>query len=188
MRNKIRRKVFTTIFCLVCNVFVFVDKGLVDNINNFDNFKTFKDLCENKDQVSNDIRHTVEELLLVTRTSDCTIAQEKLSKARYLPFNNRGISNLLPLSFFPNFTKLNLTSNQIVDIKPLKKLTKLTELGISDNNISDISPLRNLTNLTTLSASRNQIVDVSPLKNRSCYKVVEQIKSEKNRKLIPIDK
>jgi internalin A len=129
------------------------------------NFKTFEDLCKGKDKVSNDIRHTVEELLLVTRTSDCTIAREKLSKARYLPFNNRGISNLLPLSFFPNLTKLNLTNNQIVDIKPLEKLTKLTELGISDNRISDLSPLRNMKDLTFLAVKRNQISDVSPLQN-----------------------
>ena len=85
MRNKIRRKVFTTIFCLVCNVFVFADKSLADNINNFNDFKTFEDLCENKDQVSNDIRHTVEELLLIARTSDCKIAAETLPKGKSLP-------------------------------------------------------------------------------------------------------
>ncbi len=129
------------------------------------NFKTFEDLCKGKDQVSNDMRHTVEELLLITRTSDCKLAREKLSKAKYLPFNNRGISNLLPLSFFPNLTKLNLNSNKIVDIESLANLTKMTELSISDNRISDLSPLRNMKDLTFLAAKRNQISNVSPLKN-----------------------
>lgn len=166
MRNKIRRKVFTTIFCLVCNVFVFADKSLADNINNFNDFKTFEDLCENKDQVSNDIRHTFEELLLIARTSDCKIAGKTLPKGKSLRLNNRGISNLLPLASLSNssITIIHLSENKIVNIQPLEKLTKLTELGISGNRISDISPLRNLTNLTILSAKRNQITDVTPLK------------------------
>jgi len=164
--NFFRSKIFISIACLIYSFFVFTDKVSGENTNNLDKFKTFEDWCKAKDQLSEDLRHTVEELLLIARTSDCKIAGKTLPKGKSLRLNNRGISNLLPLASLSNssITIIHLSENKIVNIQPLEKLTKLTELGISGNRISDISPLRNLTNLTILSAKRNQITDVTPLK------------------------
>jgi internalin A len=164
IRTYLNRKIFLAAFYLACSCIVFVKESESQQVNT-DNFNSFEDWCENKDNLNEDVRYTIEQLLVKVKTSDCKFASKELSTYRSLSLNKRGISNILPLNSFPNLTKLNLADNQIVNIKPLEKLTKLTELVISDNNISDVSPLRNMKDLTYLSAKRNQISDVSPLKN-----------------------
>ena len=83
--NFFRSKIFISIACLIYSFFVFTDKVSGENTNNLDKFKTFEDWCKAKDQLSEDLRHTVEELLLIARTSDCKIAAETLPKGKSLP-------------------------------------------------------------------------------------------------------
>ncbi|WP_434685117.1 leucine-rich repeat domain-containing protein [Pseudanabaena minima] len=161
-KTYLKRKIFLAAFYLTCSCIVYVRESESKQVNT-DTFNSFEDWCENKDNLNEDIRHTIELLLLKVKTSDCKFASKELSTYTSLSLDKRGVSNLLPLSSFTNLTRLNLTNNKIVDIKPLEKLTKLTSLGISGNHISDISPLRNMKDLTSLRANRNQISDVSPL-------------------------
>ena len=155
----------TSIYCFSFSpIMVLTESAKAQDVS-YETFKTFQDWCENKDSLSKEIRQTVDILIEKAKTSDCKLANEKLSNYRDLNITNRGISNLLPLISFSNLTRLNLNKNQIVSIQPLEKLTKLTELGISDNRISDLSPLRNMKDLTFLAVKRNQISDVSPLQN-----------------------
>jgi internalin A len=150
------------------------------------NFKNFVDLCKNKDVLAQNVKYTIDQLLVVANTSDCAIAENSLKKFQVISLERKSIVDISPLMYFTKLKSLNLRNNQIIDIsslssltdlvmlnlnenqivniQSLEKLTKLTELGISGNRISDISPLRNLTNLTILSAKRNQITDVTPLK------------------------
>ncbi|MDB9449068.1 leucine-rich repeat domain-containing protein, partial [Dolichospermum circinale] len=91
--------------------------------------KTFKEWCQQKASLPQETRRTVEALLKVAKTRNCSQANQTLTK----------------------LTTLDLSVNQISDIKPLSNLTKLTSLYLGENQISDIKPLSNLTNLTALS-------------------------------------
>ncbi|MBD1211962.1 MAG: leucine-rich repeat domain-containing protein, partial [Dolichospermum circinale Clear-D4] len=105
--------------------------------------KTFKEWCQQKASLPQETRHTVEVLLKVAKTRNCSQANQTLT----------------------NLTSLELGGNKISDIKPLSNLTKLTFLDLGENQISDIKPLSNLTKLTFLDLGENQISDIKPLSN-----------------------
>ena len=163
-KNHVNRKLFLFTSCLAFILIILLTKSAESRRIETATFKTFEDWCKNKDSLNEEVKHTINVLLAKVKTSDCKIANEKLSDTWFIDLSHSEISNLLPLSSFTKLTRLNLADNQIVDIKPLEKLTKLTDLGILGNRISDISPLRNMKDLYRLSAQRNQISDVTPLK------------------------
>ncbi len=90
--------------------------------------QTFADWCRKKNSLSPETKHTVEELLKKAGTTECDEANQKLS----------------------SLTELDLSDNQISDIKPLQSLTNLTSLWLIFNQINDIKPLQSLTNLTEI--------------------------------------
>ena len=102
--------------------------------------KTFKEWCQQKASLPQETRRTVEALLNVAKTRNCSQANQTLTK----------------------LTSLYLSGNQISDTAPFSNLTNLTKLDLSGNQISDIKPLSNLTNLTFLSLSGN------PLTSKQC--------------------
>ena len=71
---------------------------------------------------------------------------------------------LTPWAGLTQLIYLNLSYNQISDIRPLVGLTQLTSLDLAGNQISDISPLIGLTNLEFLYLHRNPIADTSALR------------------------
>ena len=73
--------------------------------------KTFTEWCEQKASLSKETRYTVEELLKVAKTQNCSQANQILT----------------------NLTSLTLDKNQISDIKPLSNLTNLTLLDLTKN-------------------------------------------------------
>ena len=111
--------------------------------------KTFKEWCQQKASLPQETRYTVEVLLNVAKTQNCSQANQTLTK----------------------LTSLNLSVNQISDIKPLSNLTNLTLLDLRENKISDIQPLSNLTKLTEVDLTKNPlIVKQCPLKPESICK------------------
>jgi internalin A len=78
--------------------------------------KTFTEWCEQKGSLAEETRGTVEALLKVAKTQNCSQANQTLTK----------------------LTKLDLAFNQISDIKPLSNLTNLTYLNLYKNQISKI--------------------------------------------------
>jgi internalin A len=183
----LNKNIFIATFCLICSLPLLFNNYAESQAHDMDSFKTFIDWCENRDSLNEDIKYTIEQMLVEAKTSDCKLANQKLLQEGGLSLNKRRISNLLPigsltnlkflglennnindispLSCLTNLTRLSLTANHIADIKPLEKLTKITELGIGHNQISDITPLKNMRNLKRLSARNNQISDVTPLKS-----------------------
>ncbi|MFN5895088.1 MAG: leucine-rich repeat domain-containing protein, partial [Dolichospermum sp.] len=99
---------------------------------------SFLQWCDPKAKLPQETRYTVEVLLQIAGTKNCTQANQRLIK----------------------LTTLNLWKSQISDIKPLSSLTNLTALNLWENQISDIKPLANLTNLTSLDLGGNQISDI----------------------------
>jgi internalin A len=143
--------------------------------------QTFTEWCQQKANLSQQRRRTVEVLLQVAKTQNCGQANQTLTNLTELSLGGNQISDIKPLSNLTKLTSLSLTGNQISDIKPLSNLTKLTSLSLTGNQmsnltnltvlwlegnqISDIKPLSNLTNLTVLSLEGNQISDIKPLSN-----------------------
>jgi len=86
------------------------------------------------------------------------------SSLTYLDLSNNNISDIRSLSSLTGLQTLYLSTNQITNITPLIDLTSLTYLDLSNNQISDISPLNNqkLANLTYLNLDNNQISDGAP--------------------------
>ena len=70
---------------------------------------------------------------------------------------------ILPLNGLKQLMALDLSYNQLTDVRPLAGLTQLTELNVSHNQLTDVRPLAGLTQLTELDLSRNQLTDVRPL-------------------------
>ncbi|MFN7524192.1 MAG: leucine-rich repeat domain-containing protein [Aphanizomenon sp.] len=111
--------------------------------------KTFTEWCQQKASLPQETKGTVEALLKVAKTQNCSQANQTLT----------------------NLTSLDLSENKISDIKPLSNLTNLTSLSLSGNKISDIKPLSNLTNLAYLYLAKNPlIVKQCPLKPESICK------------------
>jgi internalin A len=127
--------------------------------------QTFTEWCQQKANLSQQRRRTVEVLLQVAKTQNCDQANQTLTNLTELSLEQNQISDIKPLSNLTNLTSLDLSVNQISDIKPLSNLTKLTSLYLWGNQISDIKPLSNLTNLTSLYLGINQISDIKPLSN-----------------------
>ena len=76
--------------------------------------KTFKEWCQQKASLPQETRRTVEALLKVAKTQNCSQANQTLTK----------------------LTSLELWGNKISDIKPLSNLTKLTEVDLAKNPLT----------------------------------------------------
>jgi internalin A len=128
-----------------------------------DSGRIFADWCREKASLSPEAKYTVEVLLKKAETTECDVANQKLSSlaALYIAYNQ--ISDVKPLESLTNLTRLHLSGNQISDIKPLASLTNLETLFLDHNQINDIKPLQSLTNLTVLTLQNNQIRDIKPL-------------------------
>ncbi|MFN7383987.1 MAG: leucine-rich repeat domain-containing protein [Dolichospermum sp.] len=76
--------------------------------------KTFTEWCQQKASLPQETRRTVEALLNVAETQNCSQANQTLTK----------------------LTSLSLWGNQISDIQPLSNLTKLTEVDLTKNPLT----------------------------------------------------
>jgi hypothetical protein len=90
-----------------------------------------------------------------------------------LDLSENELVDLRGLERFTKLTSLNVATNQIRDVSPLENLTELKTLDLSRNQISDLQPLRTLINLESLNVSANNISDVSPLKNLTKLKALD---------------
>ena len=76
-----------------------------------DSRETFAQWCSMRASLNPEAKHTVEVLLKEAGTTECDVANQRLS----------------------SLTKLDLNGNKINDIKPLESLTNLTELSLWNN-------------------------------------------------------
>jgi hypothetical protein len=67
--------------------------------------------------------------------------------------------------FLFNLKEIDLSENEIQDIKPLSYFKNLTKLDLWNNRIADLTPLSNLKNLTVLDLRDNEIIDLFPFGN-----------------------
>ena len=125
--------------------------------------QTFLQWCSQKKSVSADTKRTIDILLYEAGTKDCKRADRNLRNLTELDLSINQLVDIRPLAGLTNLTELRLDSNHIVDIKPLAGLTNLTILYLHTNKIVDLKPLIGLTKLTALYLYSNKVVDVEPL-------------------------
>mgnify|MGYP000197477477 CR=1 FL=1 len=93
---------------------------------------------------------------------------EKLgSQLTELDLSNNQLIDIKPLSGLSQLTELDLSGNQLDSISPLSGLSQLNQLGLSYNQLSDMRPLSRLSQLTELDLSGNQLIDIRPLSDLS---------------------
>ena len=87
------------------------------------------------------------------------------------------------LKHLKDLTYLDLSDNEISDIRYLEDLKGLISLDLSDNKISDISFFQDFNDLTSLDLSFNEIIDVSVLEHLNgleslniCYNSISDIR------------
>ena len=93
------------------------------------------------------------------------ISHPDLTALTNLDLSDNQITDIKPLQDLSALWGLDLSLNQITDIKPLQDLSALTNLDLSDNQITDIKPLQDLTALTSLGLGQNKITDIKPLQD-----------------------
>lgn len=112
---------------------------------------------------SGTVNSTVAALLVVAETDGCQQAQETLQTMTDLDLSDRQITDLSPLTSFPQLQRLYLSQNQITDLRPLSTLPHLEALYLPNNQIGDLAAISNLPRLHTLYLDNNQIQDLTPL-------------------------
>jgi internalin A len=125
--------------------------------------RTFAQWCQQKDELPDDTKHTINLMLSDALTTDCQKADLRLNKSNNLRISSAKISDLKPLASLNKLTSLSLISNRISDLTPLASLNKLTSLTLINNQIVDVRPLASLKKLIQLDLGYNQIVDIRPL-------------------------
>ena len=107
---------------------------------NVQEFETFIDWCENRDNLTATAQHTVDMLLKETvkpvwmeGQQDCRMADEQLQSMTELHLGKDKIENLAPLSSLTSLAWLNLWENRVEDLAPLFSLTSLTWINFTNN-------------------------------------------------------
>ena len=83
--------------------------------------------------------------------------------ATELHLNEIGLREIEALEEFTEVRILDLSNNEIGDLRPLMRLSKLESLNLAGNEVSDLRPLMGLPNLTKLDVSNNLVVETASL-------------------------
>jgi|GEM_PF-4892220 len=96
---------------------------------------------------------------------ECGTAQNLLVEKETLELVDKGLSDLTPLSWFPNLIHLNLSGNKIgaSALEPLLKLEKLEDLDLGRNNLKNLGVLPSLKKLVNLKVNGNHLKSLSEL-------------------------
>ncbi|CAL6075471.1 leucine-rich_repeat domain-containing protein [Hexamita inflata] len=126
-------------------------------------------LSGNKLQDTSGLQHSpkLERLNLYgTETTDLRTIPHQLFGLKSLNICNNNLTDISHLSNFVDLQSLYLGDNkQLSNIGPLKFCTQLTKLGIFATSIADIWPLQFMKNLNILEMFQTQVIDLHPLQN-----------------------
>ena len=130
---------------------------------------TFVQYCQLSEsgKVPSSIAHTVNTLLVIAKTTDCSIAFKRLNKLSYLSLSNKKLTSVQPLYGLTQLKSLDLSDNNISSIWGIEHNKALEHLNVSKNNISDIAPISLLKKLVLVDFTENKLTDITPLKNHT---------------------
>ncbi|CAL5971050.1 Conserved_hypothetical protein [Hexamita inflata] len=104
--------------------------------------------------------------LSATETTDLRTILHQLFGLKKLYLSQNNITEISYLSNFVDLQSLDLGENQqLSNIGPLQFCTQLTKLRIDETGIADIWPLQCMKNLNTLEMYLTQVVDLQPLQH-----------------------
>ncbi|MGP1381967.1 MAG: leucine-rich repeat domain-containing protein [Thainema sp.] len=138
---------------------------------------SFIELCDGQSSLTDDAQHTVQALLELAGTENCSEAATALATQTVIDLGGKEIVDVQPLTSLPQMTELRLGSNAIADLTPLSSLTQLETLLLNNNQIADVAPLGSLTKLKTLILNNNQIANIAPL---AALTALEQLELRNN--------
>ena len=90
---------------------------------------------------------------------------EKLTQLKGLELSENQLTDVKGLEKLTQLKGLKLHINQLTDVKGLEKLTQLKHLFIGGNKLADLKFLKKLTRLERLGLSNNQLINVKGLEN-----------------------
>jgi Leucine-rich repeat (LRR) protein len=88
---------------------------------------------------------------------------EKLTQLQKLDLSANQLTNVKGLENLTKLQVLVLHSNKLTDLKGLEKLAQLTRLILNNNKLTDLKSLQNLSQLEGLGLGQNQLTDVKGL-------------------------
>jgi internalin A len=94
-----------------------------------------------------------------------TSSLANLTKLKQLNISNNQITEIKGLDSLISLQQLDISNNQITEIKGLNRLARLQQLNISNNQITEIKGLDRLVSLQQLNISNNQITEIKGLDN-----------------------
>ena len=97
---------------------------------------------------------------------------ENLTDLRVLDLSENQITEIKGLDSLKNLEFLSLYSNKIIELKGLENLIELKDLHIGGNRISNIENLDNLKNLITLDLSPNEITEIKNLEKLESLRIL----------------
>ena len=107
------------------------------------------------------LRRVVRETLNLPAGSPIT--QRAMERLTRLEASSQGIVNLTGIEYASNLAFLDLGGNNINNLIPIAGLVKLEVLWLWSNPLATLAPLADLTNLDNLDLRDCHIVDISPL-------------------------
>lgn len=121
-------------------------------------------LDTDRNQIDDDYTPLFNKLFSDGQFSDCLDLHQHPERVTGLNLSHSNMSSIAPLKFFTGIRELNLSFNQIKEIRSLSNLKKLETLNLRDNQITSLYPLKYLNQLRQLNAAYNEIKDAGPLK------------------------
>ena len=91
----------------------------------------FIDWCQRRVRLAPGAQQTVDLMLQAVGTTDCQEANQILSRATELVIPHGRLTDLEPITFFPQLKRLTIHENSLSDLSPLAKLTELEMLDLS---------------------------------------------------------
>lgn len=91
------------------------------------------------------------------------ITKEDVQNISRVVGKGKGIKSLEGLQHCPALMLIDLSENEISDLKPIAELERLQSVTLANNKIEDISPLQNLTAMQLLDLSGNQVASLDAL-------------------------
>lgn len=93
------------------------------------------------------------------------IKKSVLESVRTIDLSNQNLTQVKGLNVFPNLEELNISNNKITDISNLSKLKNLYSIDFSGNK--NITGWKDLSNVSTIVAKNCDIKDLSGIENMS---------------------
>lgn len=115
---------------------------------------------------------------------------EEILILKHRNLGDEGLKSLSKIQF-KNLKEINLSQNEIKNIEPLKNmnLSNLQKIDLSFNEIESIQIFKELKapNLKDICLQNNKIEDFSPINKNECFKDLQRLRIEANKKIKDLD-